>query len=1168
MNKVHLYFKKLVCVIAQGFVWCGLAAVSSEELNAGSVCADGERIVIGTGKTMSTNVSETTVFDAAMLLSDRAVLEKTGSGKLTVSAGGLVRNQQATIRVREGAIAVSDSVQTLAEYPEPKEVMNKAAFWLEATTNLKLRENSETEIEEWRDVRETGDGSAENPFLYLRAVTNFQCSTVYPQKKQYREKNAVYFGGFGKGCWMNWVNQDGTQGKVSGVRNVFLVQGAANSWGHALGQRKGSSPYFQPGTSSVWNPHNSENRPMHASRTYLNGCEIDPFTTAYVNGNHYVVEVECLGDSQTAMCFFNDRDMQITWPDGTKHTNAEGKYLNPFFNSTAQNGGNDRVGGEYVYEMLLFSVQLTDEERMAVSDWLNQKWRGVLPPSTPPAVTVMTASNTVVDIDGQAFANCSYEGDAMIRKVGEDTARIRSRYEARGSSLTHLAVEEGTLDIGYALPFVCGAGDTVSSVLQYWGYEMIPPVAGLDKTKLVKTGNGPLLLDRIPDGVNRIEVTGGQLILADPESAAGKVDAPLVEQVATPASDSTFSFEEFDQQYGLEKRSINIDTSTGTYGWHAIVPPTDGYDSRAFVFSSRSGQDMGQSWDITISAADGYCSIATKNNASIWTEVEFPEDGYYTYSVWVAGRKGQIGIPMQLMLGKDKDHLEQFGTITRKDGACEFKPFHVRTPFLRAGTYQFWIKCPAYDTALGTIDTSHEWYNKDKCYQYDKMSFVKDATHVGRYVIPNGDFEIHEPITSFALSSANRVFGFSVKQADNFGTTTVADEISGNNALSTFSVDGTDNWAHFNLPWNREGSLTQFYMTGNGSQLSTTFTPEAGVWRLKADFCYWAVTYAGERGAYSAFASVKIGETVTELGEVKVSDHKLIARVWPKPFETDGVTPVTLTLTGNVSSGACGHGILDNLELTSALPSADLLLVGDFEDANCWKVASVPRPSTVGGSERSKYNSFLAQYFTADAFSGAYCFKLVNDETVYTSTSIELKEGELYRLAANMTTRCNPQGPINFGSGENPVAPFVALGSYTNWIGCTDTIKTTNFNEYAFQFRVPETGNYTIGFKGQSHWSGTGTPMVDRTALIDAVTVCKITTGGTIDLPENLDLDLAKGTQLRLDFDGTKKIDRLRINGRRYTGLVSLETHPELLPYLAGRGALEVRKYGLTLIVR
>ena len=404
--------------------------------------------------------------------------------------------------------------------------------------------------------------------------------------------------------------------------------------------------------------------------------------------------------------------------------------------------------------------------------------------------------------------------------------------------------------------------------------------------------------------------------------------------------------------------------------------------------------------------------------------------------------------------------------------------------------------------------------------------------------------------------------GFTVRQCLRENNGTDKEDASSN---TTFSVRGTDEHAHFNLPWNRAGSETQFYMSGIGSQLETTFTPPAGTWRFRADFCIWARSW-GTHG-YKVAADLRIGGTAVALGVVTNQSYALLPRTWPGVFTVDGETPVTLTLTGDLRTAGqrFGHGILDNLALV-AEPGENLLREGGFESLAPWQVTVTPKPEKVNGSIQQPYDDFYEKFFGLEAFEGKACMKIVNDDTV--AQTVTFPTGGLYRLSANFESRSTP-GSLSFGSGLNPVAFFCARGGVTNWLGVTDTVAMTNFHEYACLVRIPEAGGvYDVGFQGRSVWGGEGTPTVDRTTLVDGAQLYRVETARPLDLPEALEIDVAAGAQLTLDFDGTNAVRSLRLAGRSLVGYVSLADRPELLGALNGRGTLFIRPRGTVLILR
>ena len=1103
---------------------------------AGMVVLTGaaDTFVLPVGVTTNINVAADTTLTDAVTVSDRSAIEKTGAGTLTLPGGQFTQNKTVQINVREGAVAFTPSPQALAAYPEPTETMNKAAFWLESRTNL-VKDGDD--IVEWRDVRDV-DPAATNHYY---AVAEHSWSPLCPQETNYMGKAAVYFRGYQSGCWMNWQTPAGGQATVGNLYNVFIVHGAARYWGYALGQRNGQNPYFQPNgvggaDSAIWIAHNAENRPMHSSRTYRDGIEVDPFTTGQGTGIH-VIEVDCLEMRQSAQCFYNDRDM---WKDANGY--------NPMFGptSTKQTGGGKRAGGEYICEMLLFTNRLSEAERVSVSNWLLAKWKDVTPPAAPAAVVTL-ATNATVSVEGGALAAATAMGDGTLVKTGAGMLVMPSLTQPAPRTV-HVRVDEGPLTLGQPLPVTCSAGDTVTSAITYAGPQFTPPAATAGAGRLVKAGNGPLLLDGVPDGVTNLVVSGGLLTLADPDRKVDLLPGPDRNVAATIPE---WNFETYNAT------SVNNSQkffNNGEYmGWHGIQP-SDGY-SQVFVFDKSFGSPP--SWGLKLDTPDGKNCLAVKHNASAWCSFTVPVTGEYVLSFWAAPRNASfIGRHLDVMIGPDAENLTAlttpFGDFTVFEDQWYRFTFNPIT--LQAGTtYQLWFK------SLNV--------GGDRCTLFDAITLKIPEEEIGRWAIPNGDFELWTTnfVKWFSLDNTNRVLGFTVEQCTSFGTTTEAKEISGAHSCSTFSVAGKNDWTYYNRPWST-GGKTQLYMTGAGAKLVTTFTPPAGTWCVQADMSAWCVTATSSQKPYGVDASVTIGGETTALGQISTGEHCLKARKWPTAFTADGQTPVTLTLTGVLTSPVCGHGILDNLVLVPARAADENLLVDPgINVADSWQTMVTPKPDRVSGSGFGDWGSFYTNYFGLSKFEGAGHCRLVNDDCLY--QSVTFPTGGLYRLTVNLKTR-GTTGP-NTSNGLNPIDVYLAKDGVTNLVGRSDNAATTNFNEYAFLFTLPpEGGTYDMGFRGTSVWGGDEAAKVDRTTLVDAAWLCRVEAERPIDLPEHLNIEVADGARLHLDFAGTNVVNSLRIAGKSYVGEVSLATRPELYPVLSGPGTLRITPKGSVILFR
>ena len=137
-------------------------------------CAAGT-LLVPVGVTTNIDVAADTTLTDAVTVSDRSAIEKTGAGTLTFQGGQFTQDKTVNVNVREGCVAFTPSPQALAAYPEPIETMNKAAFWLESSTNL-VKDGDD--VVEWRDVRDV-DPTATNHYY---AVVEHSWSDLCPQE--------------------------------------------------------------------------------------------------------------------------------------------------------------------------------------------------------------------------------------------------------------------------------------------------------------------------------------------------------------------------------------------------------------------------------------------------------------------------------------------------------------------------------------------------------------------------------------------------------------------------------------------------------------------------------------------------------------------------------------------------------------------------------------------------------------------------------------------------------------------------------------------------------------------------------------------------------------------------------------------------------------------------
>ena len=186
---------------------------------------------------------------------------------------------------------------------------------------------------------------------------------------------------------------------------------------------------------------------------------------------------------------------------------------------------------------------------------------------------------------------------------------------------------------------------------------------------------------------------------------------------------------------------------------------------------------------------------------------------------------------------------------------------------------------------------------------------------------------------------------------------------------------------------------------------------------------------------------------------------------------------------------------------------------------------------------------------------------------------VTFPEAGAYRMSFSSRARVWIYATPSMNYAGNRLAFFlVDANNVTNEFYRSPSICSTNFVFRSALFTVPTAGTYTFGIRGLNGWPmedgshlRVGNNADDSMAFVDQVFIEKADETHEPDIPETLSLELADGARLRLDFAGTNRIDRLRLNGVSVSGFIDA-SHPSGL--VSGIGCLEVRPKGTVLMFR
>ena len=199
--------------------------------------------------------------DATTYLSAGAQIFK---GDLVKQGTGTNALSQADIHAGKGRVVVADGVLSLTgattanQPPKPLSILSNAVVWLDASLpgTIDFVEGSTEKVSQWRDVRETGDGTTANPYLYTRAVsfTNLEHHATYAPDPDgwfpvYQPSvggaNAyVDFGQYSSGRMVLFQDPNGAKKTIQYLRHAFVVLGTQGGhYGFIFNPGSGNAVY-------------------------------------------------------------------------------------------------------------------------------------------------------------------------------------------------------------------------------------------------------------------------------------------------------------------------------------------------------------------------------------------------------------------------------------------------------------------------------------------------------------------------------------------------------------------------------------------------------------------------------------------------------------------------------------------------------------------------------------------------------------------------------------------------------------------------------------------------------------------------------------------------------------------------------------------------------------
>ena len=1023
-------------------------------------------------------------------------IEKTGGGTYTLPLSAIVSRDGFKAQVREGTLTLADTGAEGVSVAAP-ECLQDAALWLDAGQNTIIENDVVTK---WLDVRE---GATDNNVYYCAGGGSS------PETASDGGKTWIDFGAYGSsGKFFVLQNTARSAMNLTTVYHAFALMKIDSSYGFVFGIGNNNNVTFHPKLTTgaivgntYWSPILG-GPALYSGRTYLDGALVDGTETAVKTGVQ-LLEWEAGNALAGIGTFFKDRDLS------------------------------DRTGGGALGEVVVFTNRLSSAERMKVEEYLMQKWIGK---GGSASYDVKVAAGATVVLDGlsqEDMDRTTVSGLGTVVKTGAGSVfRSDAGREAFDGAWR---VDEGSVVFeSGSTTLALASGDAVTVVQDDYGVTAVSTGSGTAGS-VSKTGGGALRIESLPDDVTSVSVSGGALALGVP------VSKPVV--VPGVAGSATFPNPGFETWSGA---TYVTDTTVNGWTFKAEV----GAAFQMFVNGSKEWTDNA----IAYYAPQGENALGIKvakdkSGVGGWlsTSVSFPVDGTYEFTCAAMGRPNFYGLPVEFAL------VNGSGTVTNRF----------------AKLYSFVVQGYSKQRFVVSDVSAGEWTllmtfrnntAKERWAIFDDLRFRLVTAVPGETVaaVPNGGFEYATLGDVDAFSEANTAegwtFAYPTGGAPDAGLATrgMVRGPNGNNYVTNL----------FNAASATHGNVQLAFFGAAGSATSDAFALPAGKWKLRCRAGRWGQEaginkWNGNAVRLNPTLSVTatVGGIEFNLGSLSVANGLFETFTFPVAIESDGSADVILALRQTTANGpgTVAGLLVDDLEFVRV---DNLVENGNFEDAS----GSNSDGGTNGGwllvfNRGNGSNVAKAELVSPvetaawgrTGCDGSYALHIVDCGAA--SRTVAFPEAGVYRISFRARARADYSSggemPDMKYAGNKVKALLADVEIYRS-----PAIGTTNFVAYSGLFRVAAAGTKTLAIQGCAA-SG------DKNAFIDLLSIEKAAVADVPDIPKTAEINvrLAEGEKLRLDYPGTLNLKSLCVNGKNLSCEISAETRPD---FISGPGSVDV----------
>lgn len=1006
-------------------------------------------------------------------------------GDLVKQGTGTNALSLADVHTSNGRIVVADGLLNVTgasasnEPEKPWSILSNAVVWLDASlpSTIKFVEGSSVNVRDWLDVRETGSGTAGDPYLKWRGVsyTNLGHHATYaPDPDGWfptyspaanGENAYVDFGQYSSGRMMWFKDASNATKDVDHLRHAFVVIGTHDGhYGFIFNPGPNNAIYVPQNYNALVNCHLNNFIQSSSGWTALisgvfrvDGVAVDPVNTK-PSGGYQLLDIK----------------------PGRANWIVQGLFSHNLYSNESTGY---RQGGGRLCEIVLFNRTLEEPDRLRVEAYLRHKWFGAKV-STPPYAL---GANSGLSLSG------------------------------------------GVLDLADPVALTVAAGATYAATTA--GVEYV----SVADSSLVKTGDGEFVVGKISSGLTNVSVNAGTLRLR--QDVPTSVPTNLCGYIEDP------SFEAFSDKNIAADGTWTVPANSVTHGWKSV----DGKSEKASVAKWKaSGQGGNYYYNVDAPGRpypDGLYAGVLHITGSLETTVTLPADGVYRLSYWLAQRPNYRGHEHRVLIDGTP-----VAAVKAWDSNNYYHRVSFRLPRLSAGEHTLALVSDDNDSSSSrTVNFSVT----DSIMSTGNLVALVDDFHVDW--IESGEGEVVVSNSSFEVTS------FSARGYERFPADLGGWEYVSTNETNEVFVEQVWNGRAMVHPASDGCRILNIVKLAQIGQ-NVTF-PTAGTYTLTC-----------AAGSVTTDVADKTGSLFFTLGGATIGTLQPNAVMKTYSFSFD--VPEDNYTAKLVVAGQVANSVVSLDDIRIAKQSTSHVAENTFT-SDGWSVYEEPSEIHDGNGKVEWMPNELSYVAWGPVVHGNDANRVGIRNRASIWRTVAFPEAGTYRLSVASIGRfyryndmyLSDPGILARYSG-NEFNAWVAKGGVTNVIGRFGVDDRERFVTHRFVFELPEGGDWEVGFSGlkqserkvqgsNNHYSNGG--------VLDGLVIEKVTAAAKPELSEKVEINVAAGAKLALDYIGTNTASTVRYAGRSVTGDINADTCPD---FVTGVGSLYVQPKGTMILFR